>query len=487
MATSECIFLVVIGAIVGIIIGAIPGLTATMAIALMIPMTFTIAPVPSIAMLISTYCGAMFGGSLSAILINTPGTPAATATCFDGYPMAKNGEAGRAMKMALYSSFAGGIISATILIFTSPIIAKYALMLGPGEYTALICFAMTMIASVSQGNMLKGVLSACIGLLLGTIGLDPMLGSERFTFGNLNLLTGIPNIAKLIGMFALAEIIAYSEDLGTLQKSNKMFEMKPDQSLPLLEVFSHWKTILRGSLMGCFVGALPGIGGSVCAYINYAITKNESSDPDSFGKGNIAGIAAVECTNNGSTGGTMIPLLTLGIPGDTVTAVLLGAFMLQGIAPGPMFFKTQGNIVYALFCCIILANLIIMPLGHVAIKCSSFIAKTPTNLLFPVILCLCVIGAYASDTNMFSVVALIVFGLVGYLMRKLQIPISPFLIAGILGPMLEDNIRRTYTLYRGNMLLILKSPIAVFFIIMTFFSLVFSFYKEFKDQKAKVS
>lgn len=478
--TPSCLLMLMVGVIIGIIIGAIPGLSATMAIALMTPVTFGMDSIHGIGLLLGVYCGAMFGGSISAILINAPGTPAATATCFDGYPMAQNGEAIRAMKMALAASFIGGIISFLILSCTSSTIAKYALKFGPGEYFAIIVFSLVIIVAVCQGNMLKGFISATFGLLFATVGQDPIFGTDRLSFGNLSLSSGIDSTAMLIGLFATAELFVFSEHRNQIQGKVELHKLNPDQRLPLKEIAHHWKTIVRGSLLGTLCGALPGIGGSTMSYINYNLTMNESKDPKSFGRGNIAGVAAVECTNNGSTGGTLIPLLTLGIPGDSVTAMLLGALTLQGLAPGPVFFKNNSSLICGIFICLLICNFFMLAAGGVSIAGSKLLAKIPANLLWPVVLSMCVVGSYASATNLIAIITMILFGILGYFMKKLDVPISPMIIAFVLGKLFESNMRRAFTLYRGNMFQLFSSPLACVFLVAAVVFLIFTLRKNYK-------
>lgn len=482
--SPSVILFVAIGVVIGVVIGAIPGLSATMAIALMTPVTFGMSPINGIGLLLGVYCGAMFGGSIAAILINAPGTPAATATCFDGYPMAKNGEAVRAMKMALAASFIGGIISCIILSLTSSYIASYALKFGPGEYFAIVTFSLVIIVAVCQGNMIKGFISAIFGLLLACVGQDPILGTERLCFGNLSLSSGIDSTAMLIGLFATAELFIFAEKRHEIRGRVELHKLNPDQKLPLRDIICHWKTLLRGSIMGCLVGALPGIGGSTMAYINYNITMNGSKDPKSFGQGNIAGVAAVECTNNGSTGGVLIPLLTLGIPGDTVSAMLLGALTIQGLAPGPVFFRNNGKLIYAIFACMFIANLIMLAVGTLSIHGSKYLAKIPANLLWPIVLSMCVVGSYASASNTIAIAEMIIFGILGYVMKKIDMPISPMIIAYVLGDLFESNMRRAYSLYRGNMWQLFKSPLCVIFLSLAVVFLVVTLRKNYKVYQA---
>ena len=346
--TLSNILWIVFGTLTGIIIGAIPGLTVTMGIALLLPVTFGMNPLPAISMLLGIYAGGMYGGSITAILINTPGTPAAAATSLDGYPLAQKGEAGRALKMAIYSSTVGGLFSAFMLILIAPQLAKLALRFGPAEYTALVLLGLTVIAGISGSSLIKGLIAGSLGLLMSTIGLDPMLGVPRLTFGSIYLTSGLSTVPVLIGLFAIAEIFVNTENIGVEGKTMKLAKISGDQKVTFKEFRSHFWTMIKGSIIGTYIGIIPGIGSGVSAFVSYNEAKRSSKHPENFGKGEMAGVVASESANNGATGATLIPLLTLGIPGDVVTAVLLGAFMIQGLTPGPLLFKDHGSTMFAI-------------------------------------------------------------------------------------------------------------------------------------------
>ena len=464
---------IVFGTLTGIIIGAIPGLTATMGIALLLPLTFGMAPLPSLSMLLGIYAGGMYGGSITAILINTPGTPAAAATSLDGYPLAQKGEAGRALKMAIYSSTVGGLFSAFMLLLIAPQLAKLALKFGPAEYTALVLLGLTVIAGISGNSLTKGLIAGSLGLLLSTIGLDPMLGMPRLTFNSMYLTGGLSTVPVLIGLFAISEILINSENIGVPGKKMELAKISGDQKVTFNEFRSHFWTMIKGSLIGTYIGIIPGIGSGVSAFVSYNEAKRVSKHPENFGKGEMAGVVASESANNGATGATLIPLLTLGIPGDVVTAVLLGAFMIQGLTPGPLLFRDHGSTIYAIIAGFFIINIVMMIFGVVGVKYFAHVNSLPAELLYTVIFVMCAIGSFAVDNSLFNVGVVLVFGLLGYVFRKLELPGGPFLIAFLLGPLFESNLRRTVILFDGNMMLMFTKPIAVFFLILCAVSLIF--------------
>ena len=464
---------IIFGTLLGIVIGAIPGLTATMGVALLLPMTFGMSPLPAISMLLGVYCGGMYGGSITAILINTPGTPAAAATSLDGYPLAKQGLAGKALKMAIYSSTVGGLFSALMLILIAPQLAKMALKFGAPEYFALVLLGLTVIAGISGKSLSKGMIAGCLGLLMSCIGLDPMLGMPRLTFGSLYLSSGLSTVPVLIGLFAIAEILENSEKIGVKGKRLELHKIEGSQKVSFHEFKSHFVTMLKGSVIGTYIGIIPGIGSGVAAFVSYNEAKRSSKNPEKFGNGAMEGVVASESANNGATGATLIPLLTLGIPGDVVTAVLLGAFMIQGLTPGPLLFKDHGNTIFAIFAGLILINIVMFIFGVFGVKYFAHVNSLPAEILYSVIFVMCAIGAYAVDNTLFNVIIVIVFGVVGYIFRKLQMPGGPFLIAFLLGPLFEANMRRTVILFDGAMWKIYSHPIAMFFLILCLVSIFF--------------
>ncbi|MBX2881462.1 MAG: tripartite tricarboxylate transporter permease [Granulosicoccus sp.] len=462
-ATWENVAAIGIGVVIGTFVGAIPGMTTAMAVALTLPFTFTLPPVTGILLLFGVYKGGIYGGSITAILINAPGTPAASCTVLDGYPLAKKGEARRALDIALYASVVADFISNLSLILFAGMLASLALAFGSPEQFTLIMFSLTIIAGVSGDQLLKGLGSACLGLLLATMGLDLVYGTNRFVFGEVNLMSGLNFIPVLIGLFALPEIIAFFGRRELTRAHNPL----AGTGASLADFKRSLKTIVRGSFIGVILGAIPGIGGAPSAFLSYSEAKRTSPNGKKFGTGELEGVAAAESGNNGVAGATLIPLLALGIPGDIITAIILGAFMIHGLRPGPLLFQDNLSLIYALFIGIMLSSLILLVVGKVSIRLISRIADIPHRILFPVVLILCVYGAYAVNNTIFDVGVMFAMGVVGFFMLKLSIPAAPFLIAFILGPLLEDNFRQSLLLSRGDWGIFFSSPICWLFWFLT--------------------
>ncbi|MBW2038080.1 MAG: tripartite tricarboxylate transporter permease [Deltaproteobacteria bacterium] len=476
MLTWQNVMFALLGVAVGIVIGSIPGLTVTMATALMVPLTFKMDPIPAIAMLLGVYKGGMFGGSVSAILINTPGTPAASATVLDGFPMSQKGQALKALKMALYSSVMADTSSDIVLILVAPPLAMLALKFGPPEIFSLVLFSLTIIAAVSGKSLLKGFVAATLGILFATVGMDPVAGTSRFSFGYIEILKGIGLIPMLIGLFAISEILVRVEIKvkDKLQQMALKYSDRPeDNKISWSEMRGCLHTIFRGTALGTFIGAIPGLGSTITAFLNYGMAQRGSKHPERFGEGELEGVAAAESGNSAVCGATLIPLLSLGIPGDIVTAVLLGAFMIQGIAPGPMLFQEHGNIIYALFIGLMVCNLGNLVIGSLSIRAARNIFKVPEAIIYPIILLLCFVGTYAVDNSLFDVQAMFFFGILGYVMRKFDYPLAPLLIAFVLGPMLENALRQALIMSDGNVSIFLTHPISLGFLIVTVITIIF--------------
>lgn len=472
-ATWNNIAAICIGVVIGTFVGAVPGMTTAMAVALTLPFTFTLPPVTGILLLLGVYKGGIYGGSITAILINAPGTPAASCTVLDGYPLAKKGEARRALDIALYASCVADFISNLALILFAGMLASLALAFGSPEVFTLIMFSLTIIAGVSGDQLLKGLGSACFGLLLATIGLDLVYGTNRMVFGEVNLMSGLNFIPVLIGLFALPEIIAFFGRKELVREHNPL----AGSGATLADFKNCFKSIVRGSFIGVIMGAIPGIGGAPSAFLSYAEAKRNSPNGDNFGQGELEGVAASESGNNGVAGATMIPLLALGIPGDIITAIILGAFMIHGLRPGPLLFQDNLSLIYALFIGIMLSSLVLLLVGKVSIRLISRIADIPHRLLFPVVLVLCVYGAYAVNNTIFDVGVMFAMGVVGFIMLKLQIPAAPFLIAFILGPLLEDNFRQSLLLSKGDWSIFISSPICWLFWALTIVAVAITLYR----------
>ena len=378
-----------VGVAIGTIAGAIPGMSATMAVALTLPFTFSMTPITGILLLLGVYKGGIFGGSIPAILIKTPGTPASSATILDGYPLAEKGQAGKALGMALWASCTADLISNLSLILFAGWLASFALSFGPPEFFALILFSLTIIAGVSGDSLLRGALSAMFGLLLATIGLDLIYGTQRFTFGNPNMMGGLNFIAVLIGLFAIPEIMGMVWNPKVHDSKTRSLG---ENWVTFQDYKDSFRSIVRGSFIGVFLGSIPGIGAAPAAFLSYSEARRKSKNRENFGKGEIEGVAAAEAGNNGVAGATLIPLLALGIPGDVITAIILGAFMIHGLQPGPMMFIMNADIIYGLFIGLIVSSVFLFFIGSIAIKGFKYVADIPRGVLFPGVMALCIYG-----------------------------------------------------------------------------------------------
>lgn len=479
---------IVAGTALGVALGAIPGLTGIMAIALIIPFTYYIGPVASLLLLMGVSKGAVYGGSITAILINTPGTPASAATSLDGYPLVKQGKALKALWMALYASIMADTFSDLILIFVAGLLASIALKFGPSEYAMLVVFSLTIVSTVSGKHPLKGMISAAAGLFLATVGLDPMEGTPRFDFGMTQLYEGIGLIPMMIGLFAFSEALRQGEEQfrGKIPSAFIPVSDNPDDNrVTKEEMKAALKPIFRASLIGTFLGAVPGIGPPVAAFLSYGETKRTSRHPEKFGHGALEGVAAAEAGNNAVCGANLIPLLTLGVPGDATAAVLLGAFLLQGLAPGPRLFEQNGNIIYAFFLGLIVCNAANFFIGAGAIKMSRRLCNVSKTLVIPVILMLCCIGSFAVNSSLFDVKVMILFGLLGYCMSKFGFAIAPMVIAFILEPIGESSIRQALALSRGGLGIFFTHPISLGFIVLTVLTVSLSVLRVIKGARKR--
>ncbi len=483
----KTLLLILIGVFVGIIFGAIPGMTATMAVALMLPITFGLQPLNGMSLLVALYIGGISGGLITAILLKIPGTPASIATTFDGHPMPARGEAGKALGIGIVYSFLGGLFSILILIFISPALARIALKFSSYDYFFIAVFALTMIASLSQGSLIKGLIAGGMGVALSLVGVAPLDGYPRFTFGIHGLDAGFGLLPLLICLYAVGEIIRKAETREADVAKNEITDYKiKGFGFSLKEFVQQLFNLFRSSVIGTGIGILPGIGGATSNIIAYITAKNQSKHPEKFGTGIMDGIVASESANNASVGGALVPLLPLGIPGDTVTAMLLGGLMIHGIRPGPLLFTTNGPIVYSIFAALIVANFAMIALGFFGMRGFVRLLSIPKHILFPIIMVLCVVGAYAANNRMFDVICLLIFGLVGYGLMKLGFPMPPVVLGFILGPIAELNLRRGLQLSNGSYAPFLHKPISIVFLSVALISLIVSIqnnYKEYKLQK----
>jgi len=436
-------------------------------------------PINGILLLLGVYKGGIFGGSIPAILIKTPGTPASSATILDGYPLAEKGQAGKALGMALWASCTADVVSNLSLILFAGWLASFALNFGPPEFFALIFFSLTIIAGVSGDSLLRGALAAMAGLILATVGLDLVYGTNRFTFGDSNLMGGLNFIAVLIGLFAIPEVIAMAWDpTGHLGKARSLGK----SWVTFREYKDSFFSIIRGSMIGVILGSIPGIGAAPSAFLSYSEARRTSKNKANFGKGEIEGVAAAEAGNNGVAGATLIPLLALGVPGDVITAIIIGAFMIHGLQPGPMMFVLNVDIIYGLFIGLIVSSVMLFAVGSVAIRAFRYVADVPKRILMPAVLVLCIYGVFAVNNNMFDVGVMFVMGWLGYVMNRTRIPAAPFLIAFILGPLLEDNFRQSMLMSGGDMAVFVRGPITWAFWTFSLIALV-AIYKSVRAPK----
>ena len=470
-----------LGVILGVFVGALPGLTAAMTVAILLPVTFFIPPILGIPFLVALTKGAIYGGSIPAILINTPGTGAAAATTIDGYPLAKQGKARKALEMALYSSVAGDSFSDIVTLFGIGLLAKIALLIGSPEFFSIILMSFMIITTLAGESIIKGLIAAFLGFFISTVGLDPLIGVRRFTFGILDLTAGISMIPMIIGLFAIAEILRQSEkslynsesQVFSYQFQEEIAKGKKEERLTLKEFMESFRTILRSALIGTGIGNIPGIGQVVSSFLCYGIAKGRSKRPEMFGKGSLEGVAAAESGNNAVNGSSLMPLLVFGIPGDIVTAVLFSAFMVNGLRPGPRLFQMQGPIIYGILWALLLSNGVLLILGKLALRYVALIARFPGHVVFPSIASLCFVGAYSFNNSVFDVFLVLVFGAIGYIMQKFNFPIAPLLITFILGPLFESALGQSLIMSDGSFLIFFTIPISLAFILLTPVTLIF--------------
>ena len=459
------------GTIVGVLVGALPGLSSSMAVALLLPFTIYLEPIQAIAMLAALYCAGTFGGSITAILINAPGAPPAAATAFDGYPLAKKGEAGRALGMAAVSSVIGGIFSLFVLILAAPLLANLAYKFGPPEYFALTIFGLSMLASIGGHSAVKNLIGGAFGVLLSTFGVDLLTGVERFTFGVPELYEGISFIPVLIGLFAMAELL---EQAGQKDKVLERFSMSA-MTLPTRADFKKvWKTILRSSGIGTFIGILPAEGSTVAAMVGYNEAKRWSPNRDNFGNGEIEGVAGPEAANNAATGGAMVPTLALGIPGSATAAVILGGLQMHGLRPGPYLFENQPTLLYAIFFAMFIANLVFLAFGLLGAKYFARISLIPRQFLWPTVFCLCVVGAYGAGQTLVDVYIMLIAGLIGYFLKRADFSAAPIIMGLVLGHLVESSLGQSMLLFDQNAWMFTTRPIAMFFFVLAGVSVAYT-------------
>lgn len=460
------------GVTLGIIFGVTPGLGSVTALAILVPITFYFSPLAAIAFLVGVNKGGTSGGAIPAILINTPGTPEAAATALDGYPLTKKGRPLKAMKTALYSSVCGDTFSDCMLILLAAPFAAIALTFGPPEFTSIIIFSFTLIAALAGKSLTKGIMAAAFGMFLSTWGLDPVDASERLTFGTVELFDGISLTPMAIGVLALSSVLA---QIFTLKKTGEPERIttdlgfKADNKLPPGEFWRNWKTLLRSACIGTGVGMLPGLGVSLAAFLGYGAAKRGSKTPEEFGKGTIEGIQATEASNSAVVGSNLIPTIALGIPGNVAAALLIGAFMIHGVVPGPLMMIEHGALVYSIFASMLMANVAHLIIGRIGITIWVKFVLIPKKIILPVVTVFCFLGVYIPSNSMFDVGLLLVFGGLGYFMRKSGFSIVCLVIGFLLGPMLEMALRQTMLMHKTDLTILITRPISLVFLLLTLF------------------
>ena len=463
--TLENILWINIGVFVGSVFAAIPGLSVILCVILFLPVTYSMAAIPGMMFLLGIYCAGGYGGSVSAILINTPGTPHAAATMLDGHPLSEQGRTKAALKIALYASTFGGVFSALMLLFLGPQVAKVAAQLGTAEYFMVCVFGLTIIAGVSGKSMIKGLISACLGLLISCVGSDPMTSYDRLTFGISRLYLGLDLAICLIGLFALVEIMAKAE--RRLDRLNlNTTQIKDDGVITKEEYKRMARPVLLSSIIGVMVGIIPGTGASEASWFSYNTAKNMSKHPEEFGHGSVEGVAAAESANNAVTGATLIPLLTLGIPGDGTVAIMLSALMINGLNPGLSLFTTQGDIMYAIMLGLILVNVFMCLQGKFLTLLFAKVVSIPQEILTPIIVIFCFAGAYSVNENYFDVGVALIFGALAWILRKLELPPVPILLGLVLGSMTETNFRRALLISNGSPRIFFSSVYCIIFLVL---------------------
>lgn len=459
---------VFIGVFAGTIIGMLPGLGPISALALMIPITFNLDPATGLILMAGVYYGAIFGGSTSSILLNAPGVAGTVATSFDGYPMAQKGMAGKALAIAAYASFVGGTISVIGLMLVAPLLSKVAVSFGPPEYFALMILGLTAVVSLSDKSLTKGIIAAIVGMMISIIGMDLQTGTERYTFGTLELLEGIDFLVVALGVFALAEVfVMLLRGYDEKQKRNAIGSLK----LTGAEVKEIAAPVARSSLLGFFTGVLPGAGATIGSFLGYSMEKRLAKDGDTFGKGNIKGVAAPESANNAACGGSFVPLLTLGVPGSGTTAVLLGALLVMGVTPGPMMLEQRPDVFWGVIASMYIGNIFLLVLNLPLIPYIAKILDAPRPLLLSLILIFCMVGVYGLSFSSFDLVLLLVFGLIGLVMRLYGFPAAPMILGLILGALMEESMRRALQISGGDWSIFIDKPISLTLLLIALLSL----------------
>lgn len=469
----------VLGSIWGLLAGALPGISTSMGVVLLLSFTYTLAPMTAFVLLVGAYLGGITGGSITSILFGIPGEPSSVPTVIEGHALAKQGRATYALWVYLLCSIFGGLFSVLVMILATPLIAEFALRFGPAEYFALTVLGLSVVSGLSGGSMLKGFISCFFGLFLATVGTDGITGEERFTFNTVTLLGGIDFVVAMVGLLAVSEIFMEAEE--PFQQYKGVVEYRGLlKELPSLSFFRQYLlTMIRSPIIGTIVGALPGAGATIAAFLAYGeAARTAKREPEKFGKGAVEGLMAAECANNASTGGSMTILLSLGIPGSNTTAMLVAAFMIHGMQPGPLLLSTRPDVVYGIFVTMLLTNLLMLVLVGVSIRLFLELNRLPYSVFSAGILILCVVGAYGLNNSVDDVFLMFVFSIIGYFMRKFGVPVAPCILGLVLGDLAELSFRRALLIADGSPLGLVNSPISVILLSAAFFSILYPFFKK---------
>ncbi len=464
--TPEAIFAVFCGILLGYIVGVLPGLSRPAALAVAVPITYSLSPISAIAFLIGVTTSRAAGGATGAILLNTPGEPSSAATCFDGYPLAQAGQATKALKVALYTSVFGDLVSTLVLIALAKPLASVALKMGPLEMTALMIFALTFIAALSGKSLTKGMISGIFGIFLATVGLDPESATPRLTFGMIELFDGVPLIAATVGMLAFTEMIVQGEAYVASRRAGKAERMPEhdNSDLDWADIKRITPTTIRSTIVGIIAGIMPGLGPTIGAFLSYAIAKRTAKPGDRFGEGDIKGVAATEAADNAVLPASLIPLFAIGLPGSVSAAILVSAFMIHGVIPGPLIFDQYPRLIYGIYISMIVASLCMLAVGRVGLHLFAKISKVPLVLIVPNVIVLCVFGVFLENHSMFSVYAMIALGVIGFLMQRFGYSVVTFLIGFVVGPLFELSLRQALIVTHRQPAELIHHPIAIFFL-----------------------
>ncbi len=484
MVKWQNIIAMFVGTAGGIIIGGLPGLSCTMGIALLVPITFAMSPETGLLLIAGIFNGAIYGGSIAATLVRVPGTPAAIATTFDGYPMTLKGEADRALELGVTASTFGGIFSAITLLLLAPPLAEISLKFGPSEFFWLAVFGLSIVSTLTSGSLIKGLISACLGLFIGTVGMDPITARARYTFGSPNLLSGVGMLPMLIGLYSVPQVLNFA---GTMiATSVQIGDDRGGRILrkPFQEFSKLWRTYVRSTIIGTIIGIIPAAGANIASLVGYNQAKRASTHPETFGTGEAEGVVGSEAANNAVTSAALIPLLALGIPGCPAAAVVLGGIMIHGLNVGPELFQRNPDVVYTFIMGMLVTNFIMLFMGFYGAR-TIFrnIPKVPRNVLGPIIAVLCIIGSFAIHNNMFDVYTMMIFGIIGYFMERYDYSLAPIVLAVILGPMAEANVRRAFEIHDSWLSALFGSPICIILFVISLISVTTGAITEYKGQK----